>query len=284
MTGQPLTTAGSEPRSKGEAVTTTEHTPSRNCYLRGCRAPGCVLASTRYTKQLRLEHQRGHYRMTDATQVRDHIKRLTAAGWTQQQISAACGIPSANIHKLHVAAQQKIASWRAAAILAVPVTPAPANPRRVDATGSRRRLQALRVLGHRRYDLAAELDTTPDRVKHITIGAARWVTPQEAAAIARLYRRLSTVPGPCKQTAGLARNKGWHGPLAWDDIDDPAAKPEGARKSRAKAGNKRGIADVSRVAELTAAGRSAQQIADELGCHKRSVTRARRRAEMEVAA
>jgi hypothetical protein len=263
---------------------TTDHAPSRNCYLRGCRKPGCVLASTRYTKQLRLEHQRGQYRMTDATEARHHIAQLVAARWSQVQISDACGVPSANIHKLYVGAQKQIANWRAAAILSVEIGPAPANLSRLDVTGSRRRLQALRVLGHRRYDLAAELDTTPDRVKHITSGHTRWVNPQEAAAIARLYRRLSTVPGPCKQTAGIARNKGWYGPLAWDNIDDPAAKPEGARKSRARAGSKRVVADVSHVAALTAAGRSAEQIAAEIGCHKRTVVRARRRAEMAVAA
>lgn len=264
-------------------MTTAVHTPSRNCYLRGCRLPDCILVSTRYTKQLRLEHQRGQYRMTDATQARHHVERLMAAEWTQVQIAEASGVPSANIHKLYVGAQKRIANWRAAAILSVEIGPPPADLRRVDATGSRRRLQALRVIGHRRYDLAERLNMTPDRVKHITSGDTRWVTPQEATAITRLYRRLSTVPGPSKQTAGVARNRGWHGPLAWDDIDDPAAKPE--TKGRTK-GHRRhkAVIDPQRVAHLTAIGRSAEQIATEIGCHKRSVVRARRRAEMAVAA
>ncbi|GGV91853.1 hypothetical protein [Streptomyces massasporeus] len=263
----------------------TNHPPSRNCYLRGCRQKGCIDASTRYTKRLRLEHQRGQYRMTDATQTRHHIERLMAGGWTQKQIADASGVEAASIHQIYVGNQEKTANWRAAAILAVEIAPPPPDRRRIDITGSRRRLQALRVLGHRRYDLAAELDMTPDRIKHITSGHTLWVTPAEAATIARLYRRLSTIPGPSQQTATLARNKGWHGPLAWDDIDDPAAKPETGGRDDSSASRRRIVrADPARVARLTAQGLSAGQIAQEIGCHKRSVVRARRRAEMAVAA
>lgn len=264
-------------------MTTANHTPSRNCYLRGCRQKSCIEVSTRYTKQLRLEHERGQYRMTNAAQTRHHIERLMAGGWTQNQIAEASGVEAASIHQIYVGNQEKTANWRAAAILAVKITTPPANPHRVDATGSRRRLQALRVIGHRRYDLAARLNTTADRIKHITSGHTRWVTPAEATTIARLYRHLSTIPGPSQQTATLARNKGWHGPLDWDDIDDPAAKPETSRKSRALASTKPKVyADPARVAELTRAGRTAQQIADELGCHKRTVVRARGRTTPQI--
>lgn len=256
-------------------MTTEVHAPSRNCYLRGCRNPECVHASTRYTKQLRLEHQRGQYRMTEATQARHHVERLVAAGWTQVQISEASQVPSVTINKLYAGAQEKIANWRAAAILAVHITPPPANPHRVDATGSRRRLQALRVIGHRRYDLAAQLDMTPDRVKHITSSRTQFVSPQEATAIARVYRRLSTLPGPSQQTASMARNNGWHGPLAWDDIDDPRAKPD-VDEHADKRGRPAKI-DELRVARLVREGLTNNEIANRLDCHVRTVTRARAR-------
>lgn len=260
---------------------TTDHTPSRNCYLQGCRQPECILAATRYTKRLRLEHARGQYRTIDATQTRHHIERLMAAGWTQRQIAHASGIEAASIHQIYAGNQERTATWRAAAILNMPLTAPPADTRRVDATGTCRRLRALRVIGHRRYDLAAALDITPDRVKHITNGHTKYVTPDEAATVTRLYRRLSTIPGPSQQTATLARNKGWHGPLAWDNIDDPTCEPEIDQYSRARSGSRIAVADVARVAELTTAGRTARQIADELGCHRRTVTRARRRAAMQ---
>lgn len=245
-------------------TTAADHTPSRNCYLRGCRQQACIDASTRYTKRLRLEHQRGQYRMTDATQARHHVERLIAAGWTQVQISEASGVPSANVHKLYVGPQAQIANWRAAAILAVEITPPPADNRHVDATGSRRRLQALRVLGHRRYDLAARLGTTPDRVKHITNGNTRRVEPAEAAAIARLYRSLSTVPGPSKQTASVARNKGWLGPLSWEDIEDPDCRPEAAKPYSAAPKYERDPDRIREIEHLYLLGESPEQIAKQL--------------------
>ena len=262
---------------------TTAHTPSRNCYLRGCRDAACVRVSTRYSKQLRIEHQRGHYRMTDATQTRHHIERLTAAGWTQRQIAHASGVEAASIHQIYVGAQARTANWRAARILAISIAPPPHDNRRVDITGSRRRLQALRVMGHRRYDLAAQLNITPDRVKHITSGHTRWVTPDEAATIARLYRRLAMVPGPSQQTATLARKQGWHGPLAWEDIDNPDCKPETDGRPEFQRRRKTSV-DPGRVARLTLLGRTNEQIAAELGCHERTVSRVRRRAEMQQAA
>lgn len=266
-------------------MNTAVHTPSRNCYLRGCREQPCIDVSTRYTKRLRLEHERGQYRMTDARPARHRIKQLMAAGWTQRQIAQASGVEAASVHQIYAGNQAKTANWRAAAVLSVEITPPPANPRRVDITGSRRRLQALRVIGHRRYDLAAALGITPDRVKHITAGHTRWVEPAEAVAIARLYRRLSTVPGPSQQTATLARNKGWHGPLAWDDIDNPKTRPLTGGQDKAGASRKRKVqADPARVLQLTAAGKTNEQIAREIGCHERTVSRARRRAENALAA
>lgn len=268
-------------------MTTADHTPDRNCYMRGCRKPGCRRIATRYRKQLRVEHERGQRRLHDATQTRVHIERLTAAGWNQVQIADAAGILAATIHKLHTGAQMRLTAWRAAAILAIEIGPPPVDTRRADATGSRRRLQALRVLGHTRYDAAARLGITPDRIKHITNSTTKTVTVEEAAAIARLYRRLCTTPGPSQQTATLARNAGWHGPLAWDDIDDPDTQPETEhRGTRAKSGARRKASiDLRLVAQLTEADWSAGRIADEIGCHKRSVVRARRRAEeLEIAA
>jgi plasmid maintenance system antidote protein VapI len=250
---------------------TTAHTPSRNCYLRGCRQAGCIEASTRYTKRLRLEHQRGQYRMTDAAQTRHHIERLMAANWTQRQIAQASGVEAASIHQLYVGAQQKTATWRAAAILAIEITPPPADPHHVDATGTRRRLQALRVIGHRRYDLAAALGITADRVKHITNGNTRRVTTAEATAIARLYRNLSAVPGPSKQTASIARNKGWHSPLAWDDIDNPNCQPEQAAPYRPADMYKRDPDRTREIEHLYLLGESPQQIAKQLGGNEKYI-------------
>ena len=255
---------------------TRPHAPSRPCYQAGCRADGCVLEAYRYRKQLTLEHSRGQRRRRDAHQTRTHIQRLIFAGWTQTQIGTASGLSTTSICNLHAGTQATVANWRAAAILAVEIGPPPADGKHVDATGSMRRLRALCVIGHPLARLAPQLGTTRDRLKVIANAHTELVRTQEAAAIARLYRRLATIPGTSKQVQTLARGKGWHGPLAWDDIDDPACQPEFDPHA-----DKRGRlakVDDARVLHLTDKGLSTEQIAWELGCHERTVIRARNRA------
>ncbi|GAA1887681.1 hypothetical protein GCM10009837_06800 [Streptomyces durmitorensis] len=265
-------------------MTTADHIPSRACYLRGCRSDGCERENYRYKKQLSLEYNQGRRRLRDATQTRVHIERLMLANWTQVQIGQASGVASASIHKIYTGAQTSIANWRAAAILAIHIGPPPPDRKHVEAAGSRRRLQALRVLGHSRTRLALELGCSPDRIKAITNGIVTRVRAEEATEIKRVYRQLATVAGK-KQVASVAHTRGWYGPLAWDDIDDPACEPESGWCSEAKAGAKRKVyADPARVAELTAQRKSASEIALQLGCHQRTVVRIRGRVAKAVAA
>ncbi|MFD1277378.1 hypothetical protein ACFQ51_52430 [Streptomyces kaempferi] len=99
---------------------------------------------------------------------------------------------------------------------------------RLDATGTIRRLHALAVLGHNWTVVGAHTGMTPDRLGVIARGKVSVVRPEEAQKVAAAYRDLSTTPGVMKQIATGARNKGWHGPLAWDAIDDPNCQPEAA--------------------------------------------------------
>jgi len=264
-------------------VTTATHPASRTCYQRGCRAEGCWRLAYRYRKQLSLEHSRGQRRLRDAHQTRTHIQRLLFAGWTQAQIATASGLSTTSIHNLHAGTQAQVANWRAAAILAINIGPPPPDEKHVDATGSMRRLRALCVIGHTLVSLAPQLGTTRDRLKVIANSGTRLVRTQEAAAISRLYRRLATVPGTSKQVQTLARNRGWHGPLAWDDIDDPNAVPE--IDKRCKSGRRRGeTPELGRIVRLTAEGLTTEQIAARFGVHPRTITRVRSRAIAQLAA
>ncbi|MFJ8594822.1 helix-turn-helix domain-containing protein [Streptomyces sp. NPDC093598] len=265
---------------------TTDHAPSRACYLRGCRLPECRQANYRYGKQLAVEHVRGTRRMHPADQVRAHIERLLANGWWQAEIARVAEVPRSNVSVI-VNGQPQTNRRTALAILSIPVTPVARTNRgrRVDATGAVRRLRGLAWLGHSWRDVGDRTGMTEDRLGVIARGVVDAIRPEEARKIAATYRALSTTPGRMKQIATAARNKGWHGPLAWDDIDDPAAKPETSGRDGSSASRRRIVrADPARVARLTAQGLSAGQIAQEIGCHKRSVVRARRRAEMGVAA
>ncbi|HEY3483516.1 MAG TPA: hypothetical protein VGL02_32000 [Streptomyces sp.] len=264
----------------------TVHTPSRACYQRGCKREECEQANYRYAKRLALEHARGERRLHDATQVRAHIQRLLAKKWWQAEIARVSGVSDTTIGLL-LNGQAFTSKATALAILSIPVVEISRTERgeRLDPTGSIRRLQALAVIGHTWTVISGPTGMTTDRLGSIARGITDGIRPDEARKIAAVYRRLSTTPGESKQIATGARNKGWHGPLAWDDIDNPDCQPETERRSRSKNGGRgKGFIDLDRVAHLTAVGKSAGEIAMELGCHQRSVVRARRRAEMAVAA
>lgn len=101
-------------------------------------------------------------------------------------------------------------------------------PRRIDATGTRRRLQALSAIGWRWADLAAHLGGTWQTVQDMAIGGRPTVMVTTADRVRVLYARLSATPGPSEVSRRRAAEKGWAPPAAWDDdlIDDPTASPD----------------------------------------------------------
>lgn len=117
------------------------------------------------------------------------------------------------------------------------------------------------------------------------------VLASTARRIADRYRTVQTwnpgEHGVSSRSQSLARNiaarEGWHGPLAWDAIDDPDCEPETGGTTNIHRRRKVTV-DPQRVARLTLLGKTNEQIAAELGCHERTVSRARKRAEMGVAA
>ncbi|MEV0556301.1 hypothetical protein AB0I27_22965 [Streptomyces sp. NPDC050597] len=268
-------------------ATAADHTPSRGCYQRGCRLPECDLENYRYYKQLQVDHLRGERRIRDATQVRAHIERLIANKWWEAEIARAAGINKTTIGNIR-GGQAGVSRRIALSILAIPVVEISRTERgeRQDATGSIRRLKALAVIGHTWATISARTGISVDRLGGIVRGITDGIRPDEARKITLAYRLLATTPGAGKKTATNARKKGWHGPLAWDNIDDPNCQPETEhRASRARAGTRPKVyADATRVAELTAAGKSAAEIALELGCHQRTVVRARGRMPAEAVA
>lgn len=266
-------------------MTTAIHTPSRNCYLHGCRLTGCEQENYRYAKQLKLEHLRGERRRQDADAVRAHIQQLLDNNWWMAEIARASGVPRSNLQKI-MSVSRSTHRDTARAILAVPVVHILRTPlgERVHALGSCRRLRALAWLGHPWLDVSQHTGMTTDRLGVIANAHIDVIRPDEARAITAAYRDLSTKPGRMKQIATYARNKGWHGPLAWDSIDDPNCKPDDGAPSYGASRRKKVSADPARVARLTQQGKSAQQIAQIIGCHQRTVTRVRSRAQMGAAA
>lgn len=250
---------------------TTDHTPSRACYLRGCPSPECRQENYRYMSRIRLEHHRGQRRRCDATQSRHHIERLLAAGWTQAQIARAAGLVHHLVSDVR-RGKQTISNHTAYAILSVPIGSPPTDTRDVDATGTMRRLRALVAIGWPIEQLAPQLGIFPTALGNIARGELRNVRATTADAVALLYQQLVRQPGPSNRSRILARKKGWHGPLAWDDIDDPAAQPEVEQPTELDL--KRNDLAVVRRAEiehLDAFNLSTREIAERLGLAENTV-------------
>jgi len=162
------------------------------------------------------------------------------------------------------------------------------NPKRdnrrdgyVDATGSRRRLQALAVNGYSTRDLAARLvHKDPATVQHIASGKTPTVRYRTMDAIRDLYEQLWDRPGGNARSASIARSKGWLPALAWDDdlIDQPGYQPEDVRRRRLP-GNGSGIT-MEDIEDARAQGyQSAREIGWRLGLTETAVQQILCRAE-----
>lgn len=200
----------------------------RACYLRGCRLPECVTENFRYTKQLRLDHERGLQRLISAEQAAEHIQKLTEAGWLQAQIARASNVGHSHVRGIANGEHSSISPRTATRLLAVPTGPPPQDCRFVDGTGSSRRVQALIAFGYSAVELAKLLGLAESAVGKIARAERPLVLRTTAVIISVRYRRLSRIPGPDNRARIIARRKGWHGPLAWDEqtIDDPNALPD----------------------------------------------------------
>lgn len=262
-----------------------------------CRLPQCVARIQAYERRRYRQKGYGTWQpLVDAEPVRQHIAALRDAGHSVTAIQKKARVSSATLARILYDGvnprAERIRPDVANRILALPVQPAAVTPHTIiDGTGTRRRLQALIAMGWTCRALATRLGIHPRQVEHLV--SSERVLASTAARVAERYRVLQTCQpgdhGVPSRSQNLARNiaarNGWHGPLAWDNIDDPDAEPDtGGADSGAASRRRRVNADPARVARLTAQGMTAAQIAREIGCHKRTVVRARGRAEMAAAA
>lgn len=98
----------------------------------------------------------------------------------------------------------------------------------VDATGSRRRLQAMMTGGHSLRAMADALRMHRVQVRNIANGTVVRVLRRTAEAVVALYDRWWDQWGGCVWVVSWARQHDYAPPQAWrsdTQIDDPAAAP-----------------------------------------------------------
>lgn len=207
-----------------------QHGTSTAYLTHGCRCENCRTEQSRRQKRYRLDRARGVARLVDAQPLREHVEALQAAGMSQWDITLAAGWKSRNA-LADACRRDKVTPRTMARVLAVAAPPVSRRNGYVDATASRRRLQALAVLGWPTRTIAARLGNLDAQTYiYIANGRTRTIRRRTEDAIAQLYDELWDAPGPSKRTRSIALSKGWVPPLAWDEdsIADPAAKPVGA--------------------------------------------------------
>ncbi|MFJ9012286.1 hypothetical protein [Streptomyces canus] len=193
-------------------------------YMRGCRCLPCRDANRRYCKQYRVKTVRKPIRV-DATPVRRRLQEWADRGYSQTQIGDAVGKKSGDISKI-LAGQPTIAPSVAARILCSPGPTGIPTCARIDSTGTIRRGQALHAIGYPLYVIAEGIPMATNHLARMLAHQPATVSAAVAQGMTALYEKLRWRPGTSHFAIHNARRHGWHGPLAWDDIDNPNEQPD----------------------------------------------------------
>lgn len=202
------------------------------CRCDGCRAEHRKLGAHR-SRMIAYGRWRG---LVDADPLRAHVRALMAAGLGRDRICELAGVSVGCMARLLYGNRDEPPTARVLARTAeklLAVQPSLADfgdAALIDATGTRRRAQALAALG---WSISEQARRIGRRVKDYSPMLARdRVSARLARLVCALYDDLSMTPAPAGYSATRARRmaaqRGWLPPLAWEDsaLDDPAAEPE----------------------------------------------------------
>lgn len=178
----------------------------------------------------------------DAGRVREHVRRLLAAGLTKPQIARRCGIATNTITALVEGVHGRGPSLRvqrgtASALLAVEAElVGPEDGGWVDPIGTTRRLRSLLAMGWPVKELARRSQVPANTFWPILDERAVLIRVATRERVIRLYQELTCQPAPPPSMGSTwARNRAarraWPLPCVWsgDGIDDPDARPIDAR-------------------------------------------------------
>lgn len=242
----------------------------------------------------------------DAQLVREHLEMLSRFGIGHTRVAELSGISVSTIRNYRWKPKAIRMVMRAIADQIFQIEPSVVNAAAhalVDATGARRRLQALVARGWTQRRLSELLGVSGPRIC-VLLRAERIQadTYREIARVFELYWDVAPPAATAHQRAAaegarrLAARSGWVPPMAWDDIDtDPEIPAVGDEElvdevaiELACSGERVKLSDhelTLALARLEREGRSASEIARLFGVAERTVVRWRARTAeaMQVA-
>lgn len=210
-------------------MTPSHGTRARYNTPHSCRCGRCKEAARRYRKRRHLNLEQGKSRLVDAGPVKRHLIAAKLAGVSVKEIARAANVGPSVAQEAYHGQHARISAETAARILAVDIASIRANGwSLVDATGSIRRVRALSSLGWTGRDIATGLRISRPTVTRLLAGTFE-VASGVRDAVTVGYRRMLTQAPPARtsrqrtdsaMTRRRAAEKGWVGPLAWEDIDN----------------------------------------------------------------
>lgn len=215
------------------AVRTPPHHNNTTCFkYYGCRLPACHQRYLAYQRESRRRRNENGITLIDATPVRDHIRTLYAAEFTDYRIAKLAHTSAPTIHALGTrpypktrGKQQRVSPDLAARILAI--NPDTAQPGLVPAIGAQRRIQALAAAGWPMYRIATQAGLNVQnlhRIFHQTV-----IKVSTDRAIAAAYDQLrelrsdrAGIPiASVRRARNHARAKQWAPISYWDRPEHP---------------------------------------------------------------
>jgi hypothetical protein len=166
----------------------------------------------------------------DARPARDHLALLAEHGISPARAAALAGVSAAVVGRLvgwdTSRPARRVRPATLAKLLAVTPHPSNADPgARVCGVGTTRKLQALVALGWPQAVLATRLGRIPTNLGRLLHASQPRVNAATWRAVDALWEELQATPGPSTRARTIAAKRGWPPPLAWDDIDNPDARP-----------------------------------------------------------
>lgn len=198
-----------------------------------CTCEPCMTAIHRYSKALRLDHERGIRRRVDATAARENVHMLFEAGATCGQIAMAAGVSESQVRNLvrgnlRTGEVTYMLPPAAEALSRVTFAACMEHPGQTNTVGSRRRVHALMYMGHPPTLISANAGISNSTIYYWFANPEHQMLHSTAKLISEQYEALSMTHGTNTRVRWKAYREGYLPPMAWDEatIDDPDAEPD----------------------------------------------------------